>query len=169
MTAASEIRHLRAEELEPLAIGVWILGAGGGGDPYHSYLNLRELYARGARVQLLDPMELADDARVAVVSAMGAPLVGEERLDDPQIAARAVQIMTEYLGEPFDAVMAVEIGGSNGLQPFMVAAVMDLPVVDADAMGRAFPEAQMTSFAIGGLQPYPMAVNAGVKVHHWPA
>ena len=54
--------------------------------------------------------------------------------------------------------MAVEIGGSNGLQPFMVAAVLGLPVVDADAMGRAFPEAQMTSFAIGGLQPYPMAL-----------
>lgn len=161
-------RVIRVEELEPLAIGVWILGAGGGGDPYHSYLNMRELYAQGARVELIDPLVLPDHARVAVVSAMGAPLVGEERLDDPDIAARTVQLMTDYLGEPFDAVMAVEIGGSNGLQPFMVAAVMDLPVVDADAMGRAFPEAQMTSFAIGGLQPYPMALadirNNGVVI-----
>jgi DUF917 family protein len=31
-------------------------------------------------------------------------------------------------------------------------------VIDADAMGRAFPEAQMTSFAIGGLQPFPLTL-----------
>jgi DUF917 family protein len=37
----------------------------------------------------------------------------------------------------------------------MAAAHLGIPVVDADCMGRAFPEAQMTSVAIGGLQPYP--------------
>jgi hypothetical protein len=54
--------------------------------------------------------------------------------------------------------MSVEIGGSNALQPFLAAAILGLPVVDADAMGRAFPEAQMTSFAIGGLRPYPLTL-----------
>ncbi|MGH9336732.1 MAG: DUF917 domain-containing protein, partial [Vicinamibacteria bacterium] len=47
---------------------------------------------------------------------------------------------------------------SNALQPFLAAAVLGRPVVDADAMGRAFPEAQMTSFAIGGLRPYPLTL-----------
>jgi len=149
---------LSIEDIHRLATGAWILGAGGGGDPYHSYLNMRELYRGGVEVKLIEPPTLADNAQIAVVSAMGAPLVGEERLDDPVIAARAVQTMEEYLGRKFDAVMAVEIGGSNGLQPFLVAAIMDIPVVDADAMGRAFPEAQMTSFAIGDLQPFPMAL-----------
>jgi DUF917 family protein len=51
--------------------------------------------------------------------------------------------------------MSVEIGGGNGLQPLLVAAQMGIPVVDADAMGRAYPEAQMTSFAIGDLPMYP--------------
>jgi len=149
---------LSIEDIRRLATGAWILGAGGGGDPYHSYLNMRELYRDSTVVKLLDPANLADDSLIAVVSAMGAPLVGEERLDDPVIAARAVQVMEEYLGKKFDAVMAVEIGGSNGLQPLLVASIMNIPVVDADAMGRAFPEAQMTSFAIGGLQPFPMAL-----------
>ena len=31
-------------------------------------------------------------------------------------------------------------------------------MVDADTMGRAYPEAQMTSVAVGGLQPYPCAL-----------
>jgi DUF917 family protein len=40
----------------------------------------------------------------------------------------------------------------------MGAAHLELPVVDADAMGRAFPEAQMTSFAIADLQMYPLTL-----------
>jgi len=40
----------------------------------------------------------------------------------------------------------------------MAAAMLGLPVVDADCMGRAFPEAQMTSFAIHDLQMYPLTL-----------
>jgi uncharacterized protein len=54
--------------------------------------------------------------------------------------------------------MSVEIGGGNGIQPLMAAAHLGLPVVDADLMGRAYPEAQMTSVAVGDLQPYPCAL-----------
>ena len=67
-------------------------------------------------------------------------------------------MMQDYLGRPFRAVMSVEIGGGNAIQPFLVAAEMDLPVIDADAMGRAFPEAQMTSFAIGDLAMFPLTL-----------
>jgi DUF917 family protein len=54
--------------------------------------------------------------------------------------------------------MSLEIGGGNALQPFMAAAVLDRPVVDADCMGRAFPEAQMTSFAIHDLRMFPLTL-----------
>ena len=101
---------------------------------------------------------VADDDLVAVVSTMGAPLVGEERLPDPDVAARPVQVLAERLGRPFVAVMSLEIGGANSLQSFMVAARTGLPVVDADCMGRAFPEAQMTTFAIAGLRNYPFCL-----------
>ena len=151
-------RPVSAAEIESLAIGAWILGTGGGGSPYLALLNMRKLYRDGARVSLLDPMDLADDARVAVVSNMGAPLVGQERLTDPHTIARAVQMMEEYRGVRFDAIMSLEIGGGNSLQPFMAAAVLNLPVVDADCMGRAFPEAQMTSFAIHDLTMYPLTM-----------
>jgi DUF917 family protein len=152
------LRPLREEELEPLATGAWILGAGGGGDPYQAFLNMRSLYAEGVSVSLIDPLALADHASVAVVSTMGAPLVSEERLTDPEVAAHAVRQMEKYLGRRFDAVMSLEIGGSNSFQPLMVAAVMGLPVVDADTMGRAYPEAQHSSFAIGDLRPYPLTL-----------
>lgn len=151
-------RDIEPNELELLATGAWILGTGGGGSPYLAYLNMRRLYAEGRRVRLIDPKDLADDAMVAVVSGMGAPLVGQERLSDPAMAARPVRMLEEVFGRRFDAVMSVEIGGGNAFQPLQVAAMTGLPVVDADAMGRAFPEAQMTSFAIADLPMYPLAL-----------
>lgn len=151
-------RLLDEPDLDALGVGSWILGAGGGGDPYHALLNMRLLLRDGARVSLVDPADLADDAAVAVVSTMGAPLAGEERLTDPEVAATAVRQMEAHIGHPFEAVMSLEIGGSNAFQPLMVAAVTGLPVVDGDTMGRAYPEAQHSSFAIGDLRPYPLSI-----------
>jgi len=154
----ASLRPVAAAEIESLAIGAWILGTGGGGSPYLALLNMRKLYRQGAVCRLMDPMELGDDDPVAVVSNMGAPLVGQERLTDPRPVARAITMMEEYLGRRFRAVMSLEIGGGNAIQPFMAAALLDLPVVDADCMGRAFPEAQMTSFAIHDLCMYPLTL-----------
>lgn len=152
------MREITLDEIEALAVGAWVLGTGGGGSPYLGLLNMRRLYAEGHRVSLMDPDELADDDMVAVVSNMGAPLVGQERLVDSENIGRAVTLMEEYLGRPFRAIMSVEIGGNNGVQPFLAAAVTGKPVVDADAMGRAYPEAQMTSFAVGDLKPWPLSL-----------
>ena len=152
------MREITLDEIEALAVGAWVLGTGGGGSPYLGLLNMRRLYAEGKRVQLMDPDELADDDMVAVVSNMGAPLVGQERLVDSANIGRAVTLMEEYLGRSFRAIMSVEIGGNNGVQPFLAAAETGKPVVDADAMGRAYPEAQMTSFAVGDLKPWPLSL-----------
>jgi len=152
------LREIERDELEPLATGAWILGAGGGGSPYLSYLNARSLYQEGKRVNLMDPRSLDDDDLVAVVSNMGAPLVGQERLSDPAFSAKPLRMMEDYLGCRFRAVMSVEIGGGNAFQSLLVSAVTGLPMVDADAMGRAFPEAQMTSFAIADLPMFPLTL-----------
>lgn len=144
------------EKIDALATGAWILGTGGGGNPYMGQLNLKRLYAEGKTCEVLQPEELADDDLVAVLSKQGAPLVGQERLIDPSHLARAVELMEEYIGRKFTAVMSLEIGGSNALSPFQAGALLGKPVVDADTMGRAYPEAQMTTFAIAGLKMYPL-------------
>src|SRR2546422_8478197 len=112
------LRAVTAEEIESLAIGAWILGTGGGGSPYLALLNMRALYRQGAVVSLMDPMDLADDDLVAVVSNMGAPLVGQERLTDPGTIARAVRMIEEYLGRRLRALMSLEIARSRALQAF---------------------------------------------------
>ena len=147
-----------SDDIDALATGAWILGTGGGGNPYMSQLNLTRLYAQGHVCKVMAPGDLADDDLVAVVSKMGAPLVGQERLVDPSHLARAVTLMEETLGRRFTAIMSLEIGGGNALSPFLAGALLDRPVVDGDSMGRAFPEAQMTSFAISDLRPYPLSM-----------
>src|ERR687891_960780 len=128
----ASLRPVSLDEIESLAIGAWILGTGGGGSPYLAWLNMRELYRQGVACQLMEASELADDDLVAVVSNMGAPLVAQERLTDPKTMALAVTMMEEYLGKKFRAVMSLEIGGGNYLQPFMGAAKVDLPLLRAD-------------------------------------
>lgn len=151
------LRDITADDIESLAVGAWVLGTGGGGSPYLGLLNMRQLYKEGHRVQLMSPDDLSDDDWVAAVSNMGAPLVGQERLTDSRTIARAVTLMEEHTGYRFSGIMALEIGGGNGIQPLMAAAHLKRPVVDCDMMGRAYPEAQMTSVAVGNLQPWPLS------------
>ncbi len=53
-----------------------------------------------------------------------------------------VPATTESLGS-IRAVFSAEIGGLNSCTSLAVGAHLDLPVVDCDTMGRAFPELQV--------------------------
>lgn len=159
MLSMTKSREITWDDLGSLAIGCGILGTGGGGDPYIALLNVQALWRQGCRFQLIDPFDLDDDDLAAEAAFMGAPLVSQERLVSPEFCARSVRAMERHMGRPFTAVMSGEIGGANGVIPLMVAGVMDLPIVDADTMGRAFPEMQMSSFVIGGVSMCPMTMS----------
>jgi len=146
---------LTATDLEDLATGAWILGTGGGGDPYFSLLEAKLHLAAGRTVRLIDPLGLPDDALIGCVGQMGAPLAMQERMCDGAVMARTVTMMEQHLGRKFDALMLWEIGGNNAFQSILAGQLLGLPIVDCDAMGRAFPQADMTSFAICDLAPAP--------------
>ena len=55
--------------------------------------------------------------------------------------ASTITMMEQYIGRKFDAVMLWEIGGNNGFQAVLSGMLLDLPIVDCDAMGRAFAQA----------------------------
>ena len=57
------------------------------------------------------------------------------------------------------AVVCAEIGGANSIEPLVAGAELGLPIVDADGMGRAFPELQMFLPFVYGRLPYPAAVG----------
>ena len=56
-----------------------------------------------------------------------------------------------YLGLPnMDAMVALEIGGANGLVNLAVAADLGVPVIDADYMGREYPTYWQTTANVYG-------------------
>jgi DUF917 family protein len=146
---------LTETDLEDLATGAWILGTGGGGDPYFSMLETKLLYQKGATVTVIDPVDLKDDDLVCCVGKMGAPLVTQEKLGDGEAIAETIRRMETYLGKKFRGIMVWEIGGANCFQAVLGSAILGLPVIDCDAMGRAFPQADMTTFAICDLPAHP--------------
>ena len=99
-------RVITAGEIDDLAVGAWILGTGGGGSPYLNHLSVQREARSGRSFELIDADELSDDSSVAVLSTMGAPVVMQERLQDPADVARAVRVMEQHVGRSFDAVMA---------------------------------------------------------------
>lgn len=146
---------IHVDTLDDLAAGSVFLGTGGGGDPYLNTLIARRILARHGPVSLVHPNDLADDAFVVGIGGVGAPSVGLELLPAARTCARALQAFEEHVGRKVDALVAVEVGGANSLIPIVTAAIRGLRVVDGDGMGRAFPEAQMTSFSIGGIPSTP--------------
>jgi DUF917 family protein len=54
--------------------------------------------------------------------------------------------------------MPMECGGINSMIPLLVAARRGLPVVDADGMGRAFPQLEMETFSVYGISASPLAM-----------
>jgi len=67
--------------------------------------------------------------------------VSVERLQSIE-TVEAFRTLMEYLNiTTFDAVMGLEIGGANGMEPFLVGSTrfFNAPVIDGDWMGRAYP------------------------------
>src|SRR5918992_2099379 len=150
--------EINEEALEAIALGAAVLGTGGGGNPYLGWLRVRRQLQLGRRVRIVRLEDLDPDALVIPTSGIGAPTVGVEKIERGTECLCAVEAIEDLLGRRAAAVMTDEIGGANALEVMVVAALKGIPVIDADSMGRAFPEVQMSTFFIYGLKPYPTAL-----------
>lgn len=146
-------------ELEDLCRGAAFLGTGGGGDPYVGRLMVQQALLSGATVEIIDLDDVPDDALIIPTAMMGAPTVLVEKLPRGDEAIQSLQKLEQYLGRKAFATMPIEVGGINSTIPLVVGARLGLPVVDADGMGRAFPELQMETFHVYGVSGTPMVVT----------
>lgn len=145
-------------DLDYIALGAAILGTGGGGNAYLGKLRAWEQLRAGRCIRVIPPEALKDDDLVISVGGIGAPTVGIEKIEKGDECFRAVRAVEKEVGRRAAALMTDEIGGANSIEPMIAAALADLPIVDVDGMGRAFPELQMNTFFIYGLQPWPGAL-----------
>jgi len=152
------MREIAIDQLDDIARGAAVLGTGGGGDPYIGKLLARSAMTGKLPVTVLDVAELNDDDIVVPTAMMGAPTVMVEKIPAGTEVIAALRRLSGVLGHEIRATMPIEAGGVNSMIPFSVAATLGLPLVDADGMGRAFPELQMVTPTIWGIGATPMAM-----------
>ena len=152
------MRKIGLSEIEDIALGASLLGAGGGGDPYVGKLVAIGAVRECGPVTLLEPDEVPDDALVMPIAMMGAPtILGEKTIGEHEYQ-NLYEMVSKFFGRQVYAFMPMEAGGVNSMLPIAAAARLGLPLVDADGMGRAFPELQMVTFTMGGVSATPMAL-----------
>jgi DUF917 family protein len=169
------MREITIDALDDIARGAAILGTGGGGDPYIGRLLAASALKQYGPVTLSPLDEVPPDAVVLPVAMMGAPTVMVEKLPTIDQVALSANTLANYLGRELTHIACAEAGGVNSLIPVVAAAQLGLPLVDADGMGRAFPEIQMVLPTLYGIQATPMAIadekgNRGVLdtiTNHW--
>jgi DUF917 family protein len=152
------MREITADQLDDIALGAAVLGTGGGGDPYVGKLMAQAAIRKNGPVKLLDSSELGDDDLVIPSAMMGAPTVMLEKTPRGTEIVTAFEAIQAFLGRKATATMSCEAGGLNSTTPFVVAAELGIPLVDADMMGRAYPELQMCTPTMYGVTATPMAI-----------
>ncbi|CCH41925.1 hypothetical protein BN7_1464 [Wickerhamomyces ciferrii] len=122
-------------DLEFLRIGTYILGCGGGGDPYPQYLIARNLLRKGQVMKVVD-VDFKQNYESISVGFCGSPTVSTERLQGSEI--KTAYSLLNFKGD-IESVVSLEIGGGNGFQGLLLGAELNAKVIDADLMGRAYP------------------------------
>ncbi|PNH46479.1 hypothetical protein VD0004_g1697 [Verticillium dahliae] len=138
---------LSPTDLKFIEIGCYILGCGGGGSPYASYLHLMEMLREGERIVITRTEDLQHDAVLPPVAAIGTPAVGQERIASDAVFHALQRLSKEQGNVEFTHLLATEIGGMNGLGTLLWGSkrYCGIPIVDGDLMGRAYPNFEMVS------------------------
>ncbi|RYC62997.1 hypothetical protein CHU98_g3227 [Xylaria longipes] len=150
----NRVWYISETDLVWIATGCYILGTGGGGSPYPGMIHVREMLRRGAVIRVISPADLPDDAAVGCGGGAGSPTVGIEKLTGNEMV-QAQEELFKFYGKRASHMIAIEIGGNNGLQSMLLGASsnLDIPTVDGDWMGRAYPTKWQTTPVVFAERP----------------
>lgn len=98
---------------------------------------------QGKKCRIISYEDMNDQDNSIIGAFLGAPLVAIEKVTTGNEVVSSVETMKEFYenkGKKITSLMSAEIGGMNSIAPLYTAAQLDLPLVDADGMGRAYPE-----------------------------
>lgn len=163
------MKIITIHDIDMIASGVAILGSGGGGEPSLERLVAQDLIRTGHTIRLIGIDELPENALIVPVAFVGAPLVSLEKIPTIYQMELLLNAISAQAGDRPIVVMPAEIGGSNGVFPLIVGAMLNVPVLDADLMGRAFPEIPMVTPTLHGIEPSPFIIvgsDATVTIAH---
>ncbi|KAL2206820.1 hypothetical protein CC79DRAFT_1386028 [Sarocladium strictum] len=151
-------------DLDYLADGCYVLGCAGGGNPEAGKMQLKNMVEAGHTIRVIDPSSIDASATVYWGGRMGTPAAIAERLQAHETVDAMRALMDHLSQESFDAVMGLEIGGSNGLEALLCGSsrFFDRPVLDADFMGRANPMCWQLTLTVHRPGEFvPCAIDSG--------
>lgn len=128
------------KEIGKLLAGSQLLGCGGGGDFNEGYQTAMEAVNRGT-VELISVDELAargEEGLIVTISGVGSP-ASPEAYYSTDVYPVILKELQEKVKQKIIGFIACEIGGSSSFEPFIPAALLGVPVIDAPCDGRAHP------------------------------
>lgn len=143
---------------EAVVLGGAVLGGGGGGD-IEDGLERATLAVRLGSPVLMSLDDLDDDDLVVTASAVGAPAAAEKFVR-PVDHIRALELLLESRPVELAGIIANENGASSGINGWLQASSMGIPMIDAPANGRAHPTGLMGAMGIHRLEGYVSVQSA---------
>ena len=144
--------RLNEHHAEAVVLGGAVLGGGGGGS-IRDGMERANLAVRLGSPVLVSLDELKDKDLVLTASVVGAPAAAEKFLR-PVDHIRAATLLLEKRPLKLAGLIANENGASSGVNGWLQAAMMNVPVVDAPANGRAHPTGLMGAMGLQRIQGY---------------
>ena len=120
-TRITAITQITQDDVEDLAFGCALLGTGGGGSVGGAILEVKSAIRKFGPVSVVQLEDVAADGLVMPICGIGAPTISFEMLNNGGEAQLLRQEVERVFNNPVVAIMASEIGGSNGVESVMWA------------------------------------------------
>jgi len=160
-------RSLTLDDVENLVAGATILGTGGGGDPEEGLKMLRQDLSEGRRLLLASREDMDPESIVVCAYYCGSiPAPGqespgtraEESRTEEDFMLAGLRTMEKRLGKKVGGVIPTEIGGGNTPVALHLAALLGVPSIDADQVGRSAPELVQSSYLLNDVEATPSVI-----------
>lgn len=156
-------KRLEASDLERLLWGASVLGTGGGGSFSRGRAILQSLVQLNRFPRLISLDELPTEGLGISTAMVGGGLTNEavealEALASEPPSLLGARALSAFVGQPITFVFAAELGPQNTLEAIQLAALLDVPLVDGDCVGRAVPELHQTTLSVQGIPMTPFVL-----------
>lgn len=160
------------QDLNDILNGSMLLGCGGGGSRNISEFFLKTcILPISNKIKYMDPRSIPPSSgdMAAVFSLMGFPkmnvpveILGNAMQQDilKEGLMKVYKLMKEKTGASLIFPISIETGAFSIFTSMFLSLMLDIPVIDCDCGGRAFPKIDMCTFAASEINPSPTILSA---------
>lgn len=154
--------NMNLEAISKIAIGSLILGGGGGGDLHEGLNNAKKALAIG-NVRVVPISSLSETQGVILtVSGVGSP-ASDAAYYSSDVYEILLKQIRDHVKDEIIGFIPCEMGASSSFEPFIPAALLNVPVIDSACDGRAHPFGIMGALGLEKEKNDTIQVGAGGK------